>query len=332
MKHTMIGSFWTALLAVLLLVLGGCTSVVKLNVKHAPEMELGVARSLNVARFTVSGRVNLDAANGRDAWSNLLKNAVVGSFAAPSDVSVQENQYSSLVDALVRNGYYQIGTGRADAKLGGHVDYRVDDKLTSHENKKAEEGKRMTYTLTRTVEATLHFIVTDRRGMVLGNSQVRHSSEKEWTGDSDQAVRERAQQASVSSYVLEEIAAANELLVKKIAPHYVLESRVLEECDSAQSKQGNKAAEDGDWLAAASQWQVMSRSGDAKCRHAAEYNLGVFDESEGRLGEALMRFENVFAFTRDAKFSADAERIRQRMREEERMKQNEAKRQQAAPL
>ncbi|MFH2139553.1 MAG: DUF6340 family protein [Pseudomonadota bacterium] len=332
MKNMTIISLRAALLAVLFFGLGGCTSVVKLNVQHAPEMDLGAARTLNVARFTVSGQVNLDAANDRDVWSNLLKNAVVGSFAAPSDVSVQENQYSSLVDALVRNGYYQISNGVADAKVSGHVDYRVDDRLSSQENKQAEEGKRMTYTLTRTVEATLHFMVTDRRGMVLGNSQVQHSSEKKWSDDSEKAVRQRAQQLSVSSYVMEEIAAANALLVKKIAPHYVLESRVLEECDGEQLKQGNKAAEDGDWLAAASHWQAMSRSGDAKCRHAAEYNLGVFDESEGRLGEALMRFENVHAFTHDKKFAADAERIRQRMREEERMKQNEAKRQQAAPL
>ncbi|MBU0689722.1 MAG: hypothetical protein KJ850_00995 [Gammaproteobacteria bacterium] len=315
------------LLAVLFFGLGGCTSVVKLNVKHAPEMDMGPTRTLSVARFTVSGQVNLDVANDRDAWSNLVKNAVVGSFAAPSDVSVQENQYSSLVDALTRNGYYQISTGMADAKLSGHVDYRVDDSLSSQENKKAEEGKRMTYTLTRTVEATLHFLVTDQRGMVLGNSQVKHASEKKWTDDSEKEVRERAQQLSVSSYVMDEISAANALLVKKIAPHYVMESRVLEDCDSEQSKQGNKAAENGDWLAAASHWQAMSSSGDAQCRHAAEYNLGVFDESEGRLGEALMRFENAFAFTRNAKFSADAERIRQRMREEERMKQNEAKRQ-----
>jgi len=332
MKNMTINSLGATLLAVLFLGLGGCTSVVKLNVKHAPEMDLGAARTLSVARFTVSGQVHLDAANGRDAWSNLLKNAVVGSFAAPSDVSVQETQYAGLVDALVRNGYYQVSTAAADAKVSGHVDYRVDDRLSSQENKKAEEGKRMTYTLTRTVEVSLNFMVTDSRGMVLGNSQVRHSSEKKWEDDSEEAVRQHAQQFSVSSYVMDEMAAANALLVKKIAPHYVLESRVLEECDSERSKQGNKAAEEGDWRAAASHWQAMHGSGDAKCRHAAEYNLGVFDESEGRLGEALMRFENVHAFTHDAKFAADAERIRQRMQEEERMRQNEAKRQQAAPL
>ncbi len=330
-KNTTTTLLKATLLAVLFFGLGGCTSVVKLNVKHAPEMDMGATRTLSLTRFTVSGQVNLDAANDRDAWSSLLKNAVVGSFAAPSDVSVQENQYSSLVDALVRNGYYKISTGEADAKLSGHVEYRVNDSLSSQENKKAEEGKRMTYTLTRTVEATLNFLVTDKHGMVLGNSQVQHSSEKKWTDDTEAEVRKRAQQLSVSSYVMDEVAAANELLVKKIAPHFVMESRVLEECDSDQSKKGNKAAENGDWLVAVSHWQSMSSSGDAKCRHAAEYNLGVFDESEGRLGEALMRFENVFAFTHNAKFSADVERIRQRMREEERMKQNEAKRQQAAP-
>lgn len=332
MNDVMSRSLGVSLLAVFFLALGGCTSVVKLNVKHAPEIDMGATRTLSVARFTVSGQVHLDAANGRDVWSNLLKNAVVGSFAAPSDVSVQENQYSGLVDALMRNGYYQISTGEADAKLSGHVSYRVDDRLAKLENKKAEEGKRMTYTLTRTVEATLNFLVTDKQGMVLGNSQVRHASETKWEDDSEGKVRERAQQLSVSSYVMEEIAAVNALLVKKIAPYYELESRVLEECDGEQLKQGNKAAEDGDWPAAASHWQAMSRSGDAKCRHAAEYNLGVFDESEGRLGEALMRFENVHAFTHDKKFAADIERIRLRMREEERMRQNEARRQQAAPL
>ncbi|MDD2699771.1 MAG: DUF6340 family protein [Sideroxydans sp.] len=332
MKDTMGTLLRAALLAVLFLGMGGCSSVVKLNVKHAPEMDLGAVRTLNVARFTVSGQVNPDAANGRDAWRNMLKNAVAGSFAAPSDVSVQENQYSGLVDALMRNGYYQVSTGVADANVTGHVDYRVNDRLSEQENKKAEEGKRKTYTLTRTVEATLHFMVTDRHGMVLGSSQVQHAAEKKWTDESEKEVREHAQQQSVASYVLDEVAAANALLVKKIAPHYEQESRVLEECDGEPSKQGNKAAEAGDWLAAASHWQAMSRSGDAACRHAAEYNLGVFDESEGRLGEALMRFENAYAFTHNAKFSADAERIRQRMREEERMRQNEAKRQQAEPL
>ncbi|MDD5472202.1 MAG: DUF6340 family protein [Sideroxydans sp.] len=321
------------LLAVVLSGLGGCSSVVKLNVKHAPEMELGAARTLGVERFTVTGRVNLDVANGRDVWGNLMKNAVVGSFAAPSDVSVQENQYSGLVDALMRNGYYQISTGAADAKLSGHVDYRVDDQLSSWEAKDADDEKRKKrYTLKRTVAVTLHFLVTDSRGMVLGNSQVQHSSEKKWDDGSEEEVRKRAQQLSVSSYVMDEIAAANALLVKKIAPHYVLESRVLDECDSEQSEQGNQAAEDGDWRAAASHWQAMSRSGDAQCRNAAEYNLGVFDESEGRLGEALMRFENVHAFTHEAKYAADVERIRRRMQEEERMRLNEAKRQQAAPL
>lgn len=326
MKVTMATLLKATLLVTLFVGLGGCTSVVKLNVKHAPEIDMGAARTLSVARFSVSGQVNLNAANCSDVWNNLLKNAVVGTLAAPSDVSVQESHYSGLVDALVRNGYYQVTTGEADVRLSGHVEYRVDDRLSTQENKKAEEGKRITYTLTRKAEATLHFLVTDRRGMVLGNSQVTHSSEKKWSDDSEKAVRERAQQLSVSSYVMDEIAAANALLVKKIAPHYVLESRVLEECDSDRSEQGNKAAESGDWQVAVSHWQAMSRSGDAQCRQAAEYNLGVYDESEGRLGEALMRFENAFALSRNAKFSADAERIRMRMREAERMRQNEAAR------
>lgn len=321
----------TTLLAACLLSAGGCSSVVKLNVKHAPEMELGAVRTLEVARFKVTGQVNLDAANGRDAWSNLLKNAVVGSLAAPSDVRVQEMQYSGLVGGLLGNGYYQISTVAADARLTGHVDYFVDDQLASQETKDAESGKRKkVFHLTRTTTATIRFMVEDRRGEVLGSSMVQHASEQKLEGDSEEEVRKRAQQVSVSSSVEKEIAAANDLLVMKIAPHFVQESRVLEECKGDLSKKGNKAAEEGDWYAAAGYWQSMSSSGDAECRRAAEYNLAVFDESEGRLGEALMRLENVYAITRNAKFSADAERIRQRMREEERMKQNEASRQQAA--
>lgn len=370
-----------ALLAALFMELSGCSSVVKLNVKHAPEVELGVVRTLGVERFSVSGRVNLDVADDGNAWRNMMKNTVAGSLLAPSDENVQKAQYAGLVEALQRNGYFQVSTGLADARLSGHVDYRVNDrvsvkerKLTEKEKreiaeeeqrKRAEEEKRKrayeerrehaygerhertyeepprydeveqvkrTYTLTRNVEATLHFMATDARGIVLGSSQVEHGSEKSWTGDSLDKVRKQARESDVSSEVMDEIAAANRLLVKKIAPHYVLESRVLEECDSDRSDEGNQAAEDGRWLAAAEHWQAMSRSSDAECRHAAEYNLGVFDESQGRLGEALMRFENAYAFTHNAKFSADAERIRQRMQEEERMRQIEAQRQQFAPL
>lgn len=436
--------FRAVLLVVTLSGMVGCSSVVKMNVKHAPEVDIGAVRTLQVEPFTVSGQVDLDSDGDGNVWRNLIKNAVLGRIVMPSDVSVQNRQYADLVGALKRNGYFQVTTGMAEARIGGQIEYRIEDQVTAKARKskeikgkqqdeekrklkgeekrkpkdeeeskpretvkrkkgegdklKSDEGEPLmsedeepieseeggkskpktkekrkpkddgktnprdgaklksqedeqhdtddaagharkdeqpsehSYTLTRNVQATLYFMVRDAAGKVLGSAQVQHASSRSWSGGSEGDVRRLAQRSDLTSQVMDEVIAVNALLVQKIVPYYVMESRVLEECDSDLSDAGNDAAEEGNWRAAVEHWQAMSRSGDAECRYAAEYNLGVYEESMGRLGEALMRFENVYAYTHNKKFSAEAERIRQRMQEEERMRQIEEERQRATPL
>lgn len=322
---------WCRMAAVMLLgwAMGGCASVVNMNVKHAPEIDLGAVRTLAVEKFSVSGQVNLNTANGKDIWGNMIKNAVVSSMAAPSEESLRERHYAGLVQALLGNGYFQVSQGAGDASLSGHVEYKVNDGMSELESKNANSGKsKKTYTLRRTTTVVVDFQVTDSKGRVLGAAQVRHEDEKKWEDDSEEDVRNRAQRLSVTDYVEEAMAATQAGLVGKIAPHFVMESRTLEESDSEQIKKGNKAAEEGDWANAAKRWQSMMNSSDAADRSAALYNLAVYDEAEGRLEAALAKYEKVADMTHKAKFSAEVERMRARIQGELRMKQNEEKRKQ----
>lgn len=312
-------------------VLAGCSTIVQLNVRHAPELDLGGAKSLAVDKFTVSGHTSLDAVNTGNVLRNVLGNALVGGLTAPDDSKVQDAHYRGLVDALVRNDYFQIReSGNVDARMRGNVDYKIEDSMNKADVKE-KNGTKTVYTLTRSTTVTVNFQVLSASDVILGTSTVASRNEKKWSGDSEENVRSRARELDLSGYVIGAIAETHAKLLQKISPYYLQEERALEDGKSDLVKQGNKSAEHGDWPGAARYWEAALQDGDLKNRAAALYNLGIYDESQGRLDLALGRFEEARTLTENGKYAADSERIRSRLEENRRLKQMEEKRAAATP-
>ncbi len=302
----------------------GCSSVVPLNVRHAPQIDLGAAQTLTVQDFSVSGQVDLAVGGEGDVLRNLLTRTIASSLAAPADVNVQKQHHTALVEALLRNGHFKVSEGAGEVRLSGHVAYKVQDALSEKEWKDTQSGdKKERYTLTRTTTAEVSFQVADAQGVVLGAARVSESMQRKWEGKDAQEVRKAAENQSVADDVLKVVSATAAPLVNRIAPYFVLESRTLEDGDSKRIAEGNKAAEAGRWDEAARAWQPFLSSHVAEDRNAALYNLSVYDEYNGQLEAALMKLEQLYNATLQARYAAAADRMRQRIEEMRRLHASE---------
>ncbi len=311
---------------------GGCSSVVKLNVRHAPQIDLGAAQTVTVQDFSVAGQVELNVGGERDVLRNLLTRSIAGSLAAPSDVNVQKQHHTALLEALLRNGHFKVSEGAGDVRLSGHVAYKVQDGLSEKEWKDTQSGeKKERYTLTRTTTAEVSFQVADAQGVVLGAARVSESLQRKWEGKDAQEVRKSAEHQSVEDDVLKVVTATAAPLVNRIAPYFVLESRTLEDGDSKQIAEGNKAAEAGRWDEAARAWRPFLSSHVAEDRNAALYNLSIYDEYTGQLDAALIKLEQLYNATLEARYAEAGDRMRLRIEEVRKLRASEQARAAAAP-
>ncbi len=79
----------------------------------------------------------------------------------------------------------------------------------------------------------------------------------------------------------------------------------MEKSDSDLIKEGNKAAYKGNWERAVTLWNEAKSSDIKEDEIATTYNLAIYDEVQGRLEQALQKFEAVYGSSGDAKYTID---------------------------
>jgi tetratricopeptide (TPR) repeat protein len=184
--------------------------------------------------------------------------------------------------------------------------YSKDGKVTDY------------YELTRKASVEVRFTVLDKSGTVLGVSEVRGHAEK-MTRDPDRDwVRKNS--PAWDDLVKAALQQTPESFLHKIAPYFVTESRTFENGEAESIKSGNEAARKGDWGTAVQCWKDAEAGGNPKDKVAALYNLGIYDEVDGRLQDALSKFEEVKNLSNDAKYNKDISRTQARIAEEEKLR------------
>lgn len=91
----------------------------------------------------------------------------------------------------------------------------------------------------------------------------------------------------------------------------------FETSDSEVIQEGNKAANQGDWDTAVKCWKEGAASEEPVDQVAGSYNLGLYAEKEGRLQEALTKYQEVKHLSDDEKFNDDIARVQARIEEEQ---------------
>jgi curli biogenesis system outer membrane secretion channel CsgG len=109
----------------------------------------------------------------------------------------------------------------------------------------------------------------------------------------------------------------------QVAPHYVTESRKIEEGDSDQMEAAVEYAKRNLWEDAREVWEmvVQDPSADKDDRVGATYNLGLYYELTGNLDTAEEYFDKAFKMSGDSKYLDSRARIERRRKELERLQQ-----------
>jgi curli biogenesis system outer membrane secretion channel CsgG len=109
----------------------------------------------------------------------------------------------------------------------------------------------------------------------------------------------------------------------QVAPHYVTESRAIEEGDSDQMEVAVEYAMRNLWEDAREVWEMVLQdpSAEKEDRVGATYNLGLYYEISGNLDQAEDNFDKAFKMSGDSKYLDSRARIQQRRKELERLQQ-----------
>jgi len=109
----------------------------------------------------------------------------------------------------------------------------------------------------------------------------------------------------------------------QVAPHYVTESREIEEGDSDQMDIAVEYAKRNLWEDAREVWQMVvdDPSAEKDDRVGATYNLGLYYELNGNLDQAEDNFDQAFKMSGDSKYLDSRARIQRRRKELERLEQ-----------
>ncbi|MEW6516089.1 MAG: DUF6340 family protein [candidate division FCPU426 bacterium] len=307
------------LIASIICFASGCSTTVFLQIKRAPELNLAGAKTIKIDLFTVSGDLSLDE-NKNEGGSTFL-GALVGlaldagakKKAEEKHPGIQQAVWSNLQFAVLKDGYYQLTNGSEyDAVITGLVRYSIED-TGGEKTYKDKEMIYKVYEIERSVKTRIEFTVSDKSGRVLGASEVNGSGYSISKGED----RARAQQNSMpwDKVVIESLANIHEPFIRKISPYFVTESRTFENGESQLIKEGNQAAQKDDWRRAVELWKQGQTTGLPKDRVAAIYNLGIYEEKEGRLRDALNYFMEAKTISGEEKYSADIARTQARIEE-----------------
>jgi tetratricopeptide (TPR) repeat protein len=319
------------LLGIALALLTGCASKVHFRVKRAPAINLGAVKKIGTDPFAISGTVDVDA--GNVVKNNGLVGAVVDlaadklttQLAKNNDKKLEKHFRNGLQQAIMKNAYFELSPNRQQqARISGSITYQVKDKGKPVE-KKLKDGKvEKGYRMTRTASVQFEFMIKDRQGKILGSSTV--------AGRASSSAKDKAQGVAMlrlkksEGLIKQAMDKCHPSLLRKIAPYFSYERRILAKGKSDFMKRGNKAAQKQSWDLAAQLWQQGLNSKHQKDRDAALYNMAIVDETNGELEAAIQKYQQSHASSGDEKCLNNIAQIKRRIKEEQELADLEAAR------
>ena len=311
---------WSRLVFILAasLLFTGCATTVKLQVQKAPAIPLPGVKAVKVEPFKVDGNLSLDLGTSNKgllgAVATIAADAAVNKLTEGRKSEIQQEHYNGLRNAVFMNGTFQIEE-KGEAVIAGSLVYNVNDEMAGVENKDKDGNVTKTYKLTRSATVKIDLHVTDKNGKLLGTSTLEQVQKA--TSETSSKRESRSSIASWESLVKKAVNNSHGQIVRKIAPYYVTETRVLAKSDLDIVKQGNEAADDNNWDLAVKHWNEAMKVGNNNDKAAALHNLSVNDEKDGNLKDALAKAQEASQLNPEDKYFSRVNLIQNRIKEEE---------------
>ena len=297
----------------------GCSTTVSFKVRRAPEINLAGIKTLKVADVEMDSELSLDMVNdnsGLGGVIDLLGNVGVEVIANKSLKKKFIRKYvSGLENCIAKSGHFKMVKGNPfDAQIKGVVQYKVKDVASQVQEKDSTGALIKREKILRKVSVSVLFNIEDSSGKELGKSKVNVFSQTVGKGIIKQEARDQIM--NWDKLVLRTLAKSHTPLLRKIAPYEIYEKRVLEKGDDKSIKAGNKLAKKGQWMEAVDRWKPFENSGSRKDQAASWYNRAVYDEVEGRLEEALSKYEKAKEVSGNPKYNSYIKRVTRRIEDE----------------
>jgi len=242
--------------------------------------------------------------------------------------NILEEQALSLSGVIDANQATEVGRLiGAEGLVMGSGTYNVQDRgqWETYKEKKVEKKR---YRISRQVDVKFTYkIVNITTGSIVASktnsaSTGRSKSSKySSTGKSEnEAMKNIPDWRPIVDDMVDKV--LNQTLWQ-VAPHYVTESREIEEGDSDQMEVAVEYAKRNLWEDAKEVWEMVLEdpTADKEDRVGATYNLGLYYELTGNLDTAEDYFDKAFKMSGDSKYLDSRARIERRRKELERLQQ-----------
>jgi len=340
-----------------ILLLNQCGTSTRVKVLKPAELDVGAVKKVAVLDFDFIGSWDFadekkKAKDIQEIAQVLLKDifkgkkppdpkkAYPGSIVSDRLVAkLVNNQYYTVVErkelskilevqALSRSGVIDVGQASevgkllgAEGLLMGSGTYNVQDrgKWETYKEKKVEKKR---YRISRQVNVKFTYkIVNITTGTIIASKTNSASAGKNSTGKNEkEAMKNIPDWRPIVDSAVDKV--LNQTLWQ-VAPHYVTESRELEEGDSDQMEIAVEYAKRNLWEDAREVWEMVLEdpSAEKEDRVGATYNLGLYYELTGNLDQAEDNFDQAFKMSGDSKYLDSRARIERRRKELERLQQ-----------
>lgn len=239
---------------------------------------------------------------------------------------IMDEQALSMSGILDEKNTIKIGSLLGvEALILGSGNYSVTDKGGWKEyTKKDTSGNEITYKryrLTRQVNAQLTYRIVDvSSGSVLASKTNSLNMAVRSERKDEISARERIRPwKPIIDQLVDQILSKS---VRQIAPHYVLERRLIKNGKTPGMKAGLQYAKRKLWEDAKAAWESVLDDNSEKAikEHIyARYNIGIYYEIHGDLDKAEELFEQCFQQSGDSKYLDARARIQRRKAELKRL-------------
>lgn len=243
-------------------------------------------------------------------------------------LKILEEQALSLSGVIDANQATEVGRLLgAEGLVMGSGTYNVQDrgKWETYKEKKVEKKR---YRISRQVDVKFTYkIVNITTGSIVvsktNSASTGRSKSSKYSGvgkNEKAAIKNVPDWRPIVDELVEKV--LNQTLWQ-VAPHYVTESREIEEGDSDQMEAAVEYAKRDLWEDAREIWDMVAQdpSADKDDRVAATYNIGLYYEISGYLDEAEDYYDKAFKMSGDSKYLDSRARIQKRRKELERLQQ-----------
>ena len=316
-----------------LLLAAACATTVAIRVRVPARVYLGGVRTIALCAFETEGEV-ISPAPMNDEGRRFTGATAAGIFAG----------------AFTDNGYYSIVEGGKDcgpapgaqAYLYGKCTHRVTDRITSIPAKKvtywtagtasarpeSASISRDRVSVARRVELTIEYRIMDAASGRVLFSDRKHAQNFDQNGCEDAAVDADRSKAllyltpweAIASRLAQKIAAG---CIDQIAPHWIVETRGIENGHSQQMKDALRLAKASDWESAARLWteaaadSVFPGRGD---RLHALSNLALYYEVREDFKKSRAILKQCYQLSHDQKYLDRESLVERRQKESNQLK------------